>query len=91
MAEVGESSKWNTMVNSVEKNRANFCKSLDGKSHFSALYGMYKVTLTELKVVSAEAKHSGTVNETPSESKAQDGDFQEAKKHKRHNSNDTPQ
>jgi hypothetical protein len=37
---------------------------------------MYKVILTELKAVNAQAKHSGTVNETSSESKVQDDNFQ---------------
>jgi hypothetical protein len=30
-AEVGESSEWTSVVNSAEENRADFCKSLDGK------------------------------------------------------------
>jgi hypothetical protein len=39
-----------------EENRANFCKCLDGKLNFSALDGMYTVTLIELKAVSTQAK-----------------------------------
>jgi hypothetical protein len=31
-------------VNSAEENRANFCKGLEGKPLFNALYGMYVVT-----------------------------------------------
>jgi hypothetical protein len=34
----------------------------------SALYGIYTVTLTELKTVSAQAKHSDAVNKSSSES-----------------------
>jgi hypothetical protein len=68
VAEVGESSEWTSIVNSAEENRANFCKSLDGKLLFSALYGMYTVTLIELKAVSAQAKHGDAVNEASSES-----------------------
>jgi hypothetical protein len=74
-AKVGESSEWITIANSAEENRANFCKSLDGKLIFSALYGMYTVTLIELKAVSSQAKHSDAVNKTSSESTAQDDDF----------------
>jgi hypothetical protein len=89
--QVGESSKWTTVVNSVKEKRANFCKSVDGKLLFSALYGMYTVTLIELKAVSAQAKHSDSLNKTSSDSMAQDDDFWEVKKCKRHNSVDTSQ
>jgi hypothetical protein len=41
---MGESSEWMTIVNSAEENRANFCKSVDGKLIFSALCGMYLCT-----------------------------------------------
>jgi hypothetical protein len=61
-AKVGGSPEWTTVVNSAE-NRTNFCKGLDGKLLFSALCGMYTVTLNELKVMSAQAKHSGAMNE----------------------------
>jgi hypothetical protein len=88
---VGESSEWTTIVNSAEENRANFCKSLDWTLQFNALYSMYTVTLIQLKAVSAQAKHSDAVNKTSSESTAQDDDFREVKKRKRHNSNDTSQ
>jgi hypothetical protein len=49
---VGERPVWRTIVNSAEENRTNFCKGLDEKPLFSALYGMYTVTLNELKAVS---------------------------------------
>jgi hypothetical protein len=61
---------------------------------FRALYGMYAVTLNELKAVlrvSAQAGPSGAVNTTSVESTAQDDDFREAKRRKRHISNDTSQ
>jgi hypothetical protein len=77
----------------VEENRENFCKGLDGKPLLSALYGMYMLTLNELKAVlkvSAQAGQSGVVNETSVESMAQD-DFQEEKRCKRHISYDTLQ
>lgn len=38
-------------MNSAEENRANFCKDLDGKLLFSALYSMYALALNELKAV----------------------------------------
>jgi hypothetical protein len=89
---VGESSEWSSIVNSAEENRADFCKGLDGKLLLSALYGMYTVSLNELKAVlkvSAQAGQSGAVNKTSAESTAQDDDFQEVKRRKRHISNYT--
>jgi hypothetical protein len=53
-------------MNSVE-NRANFCTGLDRKPLFSALHGMYMVTLNELKAilkVTAQAGQSGAVKKT---------------------------
>jgi hypothetical protein len=52
---------------------------------------MYTVTLIELKAVSAQAKYSDSLNNTSSESTAQDDDFPEVKKRKRRNSDDTSQ
>jgi hypothetical protein len=52
---------------------------------------MYTVTLIELKDMSAQEKHNSAVNETSSESAAQEDDFQQVKRHKRHNSNDISQ
>jgi hypothetical protein len=83
---VGESSNWTSIVNSTEEKRANFCKGLDGKQLFSAVYGMYAITLNEMKAVlkvSAQAGQSGAVNKTSVESMAQD-DFQKVKRHKTH-------
>jgi hypothetical protein len=60
-AKVRESSEWTSVVNSAEKNRANFCKGLDENPLFSSLYGMYTVTMNELKAVlkvSEQAGHS---------------------------------
>jgi hypothetical protein len=74
-AKVGESSQWTSIVNSVEENRANFCKGLDGMPLFSALYGMYMVILNELKSilkVSAQTGQSGAVNKISVESMAHD-------------------
>jgi hypothetical protein len=46
--EVGGSSERTSIVNSAEENTANFCKGLDEKPLFSALYGMYSVTLNDM-------------------------------------------
>jgi hypothetical protein len=87
--------KWGKLIlNSGEENRENFCKGLDGKPLFSTPYGKYTVTLNELKAilkVSAQAGISGAVNKTSVESTAQDDDFQEVKRRKRHIYNDTSQ
>jgi hypothetical protein len=90
----GESSEWTCFVKSAEENRGYFNKALAEKSLFSALYGMYTVTLNELKAVlkeSAQAKQSDAVNKTSLESTAQDDDFQEVTRRKRHISNETSQ
>ena len=77
-ARVGESSQWISVVNSAEENRAKFCKLLNGKPLFSALYGMYTVTLKELQdvlKVNTQTGQNGAVNKTSLESTAQDDDF----------------
>jgi hypothetical protein len=66
-AKVGESSEWTSIVSSAEENRANFCKILKGKPLFSALYGIYTLTLNELKAVlkvKAQAGKCGAVTKT---------------------------
>jgi hypothetical protein len=53
-------------VSSAE-NRANFCKAVDGKPFFSALYIMYAVTLNGQKAVlkvSAQAGKSDVMRKT---------------------------
>jgi hypothetical protein len=72
-----------------QENRVNFCKALNGKPLFSAVYCTYALALNELKAVlkmSAHAGQSSAVNKTSVESTAQD-DFQEVKTRKRHISN----
>jgi hypothetical protein len=89
LAKVGESSGWTSIVNNAEENRAKYCKALDGKLLYSVLYGMYAVTLNELKDVLKLSEQAGqSVNKTSEETMAQD-DLQEAKRHKRHISNNT--
>jgi hypothetical protein len=86
-AKVGENHEWTTIVNCAEENRTNFCKELDGKPLFSAVYCMYTVTLNELKAVSAQTKHSSTANKTSSEPTVQDDEFGKVRRRQRHNSN----
>jgi shikimate kinase len=74
-------------VNSSEENRANFCKILEGKLLFRAVYGMYTLTLNELKAilkVNAQAGRPVAVTKTSLESVAHDDDFQEVKRRKRY-------
>jgi 2-polyprenyl-6-methoxyphenol hydroxylase-like FAD-dependent oxidoreductase len=75
---VEESSEWTSILNSTKDNSANYFKSLDGTPLSSTHYGMYMVTLNELKAilkVSAQAEQNGVVNKTSVESLAQDDDF----------------
>jgi hypothetical protein len=46
-ASVGNSDQWSSIVIAAEGNRRNFCKALDRKTLYSALYGTYTVTLQE--------------------------------------------
>jgi hypothetical protein len=76
------------------ENRANFCKVLDQKPLFSSLYGMHTVQLNELKAflkVTAQARQSGVVKKPEGNQMAQDDDFQDVKRSKRHISNNTLQ
>jgi hypothetical protein len=62
--------------------QSKICKALEGKPLFSALYGMYTVTLNELKAVikvTAQAGRSSAMNRTSVESTAQDDTFREVK------------
>jgi hypothetical protein len=91
-ARVGGGSQWTTIVNSAEENRAKSATFLDGKSLFSALYGMHTVTLKELKAalkVNAQAGQNGAVSKTSLQSTPHDDDFQEVKRRKSHISNHT--
>jgi hypothetical protein len=82
------------LLSAARRRAVNFCKALDRKPLFSALYGMYAVTLNELKavlMVSAQAGQSDAVNKTSVESAAHVDDFQEVKRRKRHVSNNISQ
>jgi hypothetical protein len=91
---VGETSEWTSIVRSADENRAKFCKILEGNPLFSALYGIYTLTLNKLKAVlkvNAQAGQCGAVTTTSLESATHDDDLQEIKRYKRHISNDTSQ
>jgi hypothetical protein len=45
-ASEGESEQWSSIVNTAEENKQNFCKVLNGKNLFNALYGTYTVAFT---------------------------------------------
>jgi hypothetical protein len=48
---VGESKEWADIISLAEDNQEDYCKVLKGKTLFSALYGMYTVTLLDLKKI----------------------------------------
>jgi hypothetical protein len=79
-ASVGESVEWATIVSQAEENRANYCQALKGGCLFSALYGMYTVTLNALTEI-ARAKKANN----------QDDDYTEVKRRKRHIRRDKPE
>jgi hypothetical protein len=58
-SKVGERPEWTSIVSSAEENSANFCKILEGKPLFSALYGIYTLTLNELKAVLKVREQAG--------------------------------
>jgi hypothetical protein len=84
---VGESEQWSTIVSTAEENRQNFCKVLNGKNLFNALYGTYTVSLHELKAVLKASTPAGKFK-TPKSAATQEDGFKEARRRKRHNTNE---
>jgi nitroreductase len=41
----GQSEQWSSIISTAEENRQNFCKVLNGKNLFNALYGIYTQSL----------------------------------------------
>jgi hypothetical protein len=86
-ASVGESEDWQRVVNNAQIDRESYCNVLKGKQ-FSTLYGLYTVTLNELKSVlqlSAPVPRQGlAISETPpaKAEKMNDG-FREQRRRKR--------
>jgi hypothetical protein len=87
-ASVGESEQWSSIVSTAEENRQNFCKVLNGKNLFSALYGTYTVALHELKAVRKATAPAGQ-SKTPKSAATQWDGFKEVRGRKRHSTNDT--
>jgi hypothetical protein len=52
---VGESKEWAAIISSAEDNREDYCKVLKGKTLFIALYGMYTLTLLDLKKIQKDS------------------------------------
>jgi hypothetical protein len=85
---VGDSAQWSSIVNTAEENRLNFCKALDGKTLYSALYGTYTVTLQELKAL---LKASASTNQTLKHTSTQEEGFTEVRRRKRQSSDTAAQ
>jgi hypothetical protein len=71
-----------------EGSRQNFCKVLNGKNLFSALYGTYTVALHELKAVLKASTPAGQ-SKTPKSATTQEDCFKEILRRKRHSTNET--
>jgi len=48
---IGKNEAWDCVVSRTEADKMSLCRVLDGKSLFSALYGVYSLNLAELKAV----------------------------------------
>jgi hypothetical protein len=83
---IGTCSEWSRTVDSAKESRIGLCNCLKGKRIFSALYGTYSVTLSDLKRVlqgSASKPHSSKASATgldKMEAPEEDG-FREQRKH----------
>jgi hypothetical protein len=86
-ASVGDSEQWSSIVNAAEDNQTNFCKALTGKTLFSALYGMYTVTLNDLKALLKASSPAGKCV-TPKWAAPREDGFKEVRRRKRHSSNE---
>jgi hypothetical protein len=86
-ASVGETEQWSSIVNMAEENRQNFCKALNGKTLFSALYGTYTVALQELKALLKASSPAGKSETTKCAASQEDG-FKEVRRCKRHRTNE---
>jgi hypothetical protein len=86
---VGQSGEWSRILNTTQEDRAKLCDILWGKWLFSALYGVYCLTLASLKAVlqnsmGRETETSQTNRLQSTEASADDTDgFQERKRKKK--------
>jgi hypothetical protein len=81
-ASVGDSAQWSSIVNAAEENRRSYCKALDGKTLYNALYGTYTVALQELKAL---LKATATINPSSKPTSTQEEGFTEVRRRKRQN------
>jgi hypothetical protein len=72
-APVDESEQWSSIVSTGEENRQNFCRVLNGKNLFNALYGTYTVALYELKAVLKASTPEGQSKSPTSAATKEDG------------------
>jgi hypothetical protein len=92
-ASVGESEDWQRVFNNAQIDRESYCNVLKGKQLFSVLYGLYTVTLNELKSVlqlSAQVPRQGvaTSEAPPSEAEKMNDGFREQRRRKRNPSDE---
>jgi hypothetical protein len=85
-AKVGESPEWATIVEAAEENAATFCQALSGKPRFSALHGLYTVTLGELKALLKNSAGQKGQQTNPAGPTTPDDGFQEVRRRKRQSS-----
>jgi hypothetical protein len=77
------------IVNTAEDNRASYCKVLSGSVLFSALQGIYTVTLIELKyLLKASNSTGGGATAIESVKPTQEDGFKEVRRQKRHSTNE---
>jgi hypothetical protein len=87
---VGQGKEWSRIVDTAQEDRTKLCEALRGKRLFSALYGVYCLTLANLKAVLQNSDGRGTDTSQPNspastESSAGNTDgFQEGKRKNYH-------
>jgi hypothetical protein len=86
-ASVGGSEEWSSIVNAAEENQINFCKALTGKTLFSALYGIYGVTLNDLKALLKASCPAGQ-SVTPKSAAPREDGFKKIRRRKGNSSNE---
>jgi hypothetical protein len=87
-ASVGESEQWSSIVSTVEENKHNFCKVLNGKNLFITLYGTYTIALRELMAV-LKASTPTWQSKTPKSTATLEDGFKELLRRKQHSTNET--
>jgi hypothetical protein len=62
---VVNSDSWKNIVSSALEARVNLCRALDGKSRYSALYGMYAILLQDLQALANPSKSNPAASNVP--------------------------